>query len=409
MSYSPEELDKIAVLSRLLKWKRSQKFYAKRLGVSEKEIKKLIREAKRLTSNRHKYSGDEAIKKENFVKGTLESVMTLSFEPKSHKELAIVHNVDLRKFAITNYWSKLKPNGRFTSSVFCKRRTSDSYSLEDFTKFLKNYQSNYTPVKSPLLDHKKEIVDLELSISDFHLAKKYISEKSTNVQKRAEKFFEIAKSLVEKAASIYSIDTVVFPISNDFFHTDTYWNTTTKGTPQNVIAEYDEEYEVGFDVLVKTIKLLKSLSQRVVVVLVPGNHDKTKSFYLAHGLSIYFRKDSCIEFMRDSDTLKSVKVGDTFIGYHHGNCRIEQLPLIFAAGAESSRAFGNSKYREVHTGDKHHYMAKEIQGVRIQQMPSLSGIDKWHKDNNFINSVRAALVLIYDKCKGKIAELEERI
>ena len=48
------------------------------------------------------------------------------------------------------------------------------------------------------------------------------------------------------------------------------------------------------------------------------------------------------------------------------------------------------QYREVHTGDKHHYMAKEIKGVRIQQMPSLSGADRWHKDNNFVHSVRAA-------------------
>ena len=54
-------------------------------------------------------------------------------------------------------------------------------------------------------------------------------------------------------------------------------------------------------------------------------------------------------------------------------------------------------------------MAKEVKGVRIQQMPSLSGTDKWHRDNNYVNNIRAALVLLYDKEKGKIGELEERI
>jgi hypothetical protein len=71
--------------------------------------------------------------------------------------------------------------------------------------------------------------------------------------------------------------------------------------------------------------------------------------------------------------------------------------------------FGCAKYREVHTGDKHHYMAKEVKGVRIQQMPSLSGTDRWHQDNNFVHSVRAALALVYDKELGKICEFEERI
>jgi len=54
-------------------------------------------------------------------------------------------------------------------------------------------------------------------------------------------------------------------------------------------------------------------------------------------------------------------------------------------------------------------MAKEVKGVRIQQMPSLSGTDRWHLDNNFVNNVRAGLVLIYHNIYGKIGEFESRI
>jgi len=143
-------------------------------------------------------------------------------------------------------------------------------------------------------------------------------------------------------------------------------------------------------------------------VLVQGNHDRTKSFYLAHALEIYFSKSSKITFDRTHDTTKSVVLGNTFIGYHHGNCKIEDLPLLFATG-KNAADFGNATYREVHTGDKHHYMVKEVKGVRIQQLPSLSGTDRWHKDNNFVHSIRAALALIYDAKKGKIGEIEERI
>jgi hypothetical protein len=107
--------------------------------------------------------------------------------------------------------------------------------------------------------------------------------------------------------------------------------------------------------------------------------------------------------------VKHVVLGNTFIGYHHGNCKIDELPLLFATNKNSASDFGNSQYREVHTGDKHHYMAKEVKGVRIQQMPSLSGTDRWHMDNNFVNSIRAGLALVYHPYFGKVAEFESRI
>lgn len=405
MTKKEVNFDKLAVLSKLLKRKRGKKWVANRMGLTIKEVETL-------TAQYKKYQREEkaeAIKKEDLLKGTLESVKTLTFEPKDHKELALIHNIDLKVFQITNYWSKLQPNGNFTSSVFCKRKTAKDYSIEDFKKFLDKYESKFVPGNPVEHLENKTVVDVELSISDYHLAKKYVDEKGANVKQRADKFFTIAESLVKRTHAFYNINEIVFPISNDFFHTDTYWNTTTNGTAQDVIAEYDEEYEVGFDLLVKTIIFLKKYARKVKVVLVPGNHDKTKGFFLAHGLEVFFREDKSISFLRNKDNDKYVVLGNTFIGYHHGNCKIEQLPLLFATNPNSSVAFGEAKFREVHTGDKHHYMAKEIKGVRIHQMPSLSGADRWHKEKQFVNQVRAALLLMYDKEKGKVGEIEERI
>jgi hypothetical protein len=54
-------------------------------------------------------------------------------------------------------------------------------------------------------------------------------------------------------------------------------------------------------------------------------------------------------------------------------------------------------------------MAKEIKGVRIQQMPSLSGTDRWHYDNNYVNNIRSGLTFVYHPKHGKIAEFESRL
>ena len=392
-------------LEQLMKWKQSKSFYAQKLGISELELKDLLAELKNKEEDIPQY---ERTTKVNNEAGTIESTIILDFEPKNDIELAKLHKINLDKYIITNYWSKLLPNGKFTSSVFSKIKSPKDYTPEDFSKFLQNYTPKHTPKPIADLNSSKETIDIEISLSDYHLAKKVVSG-GNNINLRKETYMMVLEDLLIKVLNNYNIGTIVFPISNDFFHTDNYQNQTTNGTPQDTIVDYASEYEAGFDLLVDAIETLSSVCSEVEVILVQGNHDKTKSFYVAHALDVHFKSNDRVFFDREDSTLKGTTLGNTFIGYHHGNCKIEDLPLLFATHQIHSSEFGNSVYREVHTGDKHHYMAKEVKGVRIQQMPSLSGIDRWHRDNNYVHSIRAGLVLLYDPLRGKIGEFESRI
>jgi hypothetical protein len=394
-------------LQELLTRKKSKKFYAEKLGISEFEVTELLKELR----EKDNYQNAEVRnyteeRKVNVEKGTIESTIISDFDPKDDLELAKLHKINLDKYVITNYWSKMLPSGKFTSSIFSKRKEAKDYSPEDFAKFLENYKpANISVTKIP---NFKDIVNVEISLSDYHLAKRTV-DGDNSVEARVKRYLDVAQSLINKVVSNYHIDTVILPISNDFFHTDNYQHQTTNGTPQDTIMDYSEEYELGFSVLVDTINMLRQYANQVVVVLVQGNHDRTKSFYLAHALNVFFKDAYDVDFIREHSVVKGITLGNTFIGWHHGNCKLEDLPLLFATHPQYSQPFGNAKYREVHTGDKHHYMAKEVKGVRIQQMPSLSGTDRWHLDNNYVHSVRAALALVYDLELGKIAEFESRI
>ena len=401
-------------LEQMLHWKKSKKVYAEKLGVTEEMVDELLKELR----NKERVRDDaevahyidvleELVVKVNNEKGTMESTIETSFEPKDDVELARLHKINLDKYKISNYWTKQKSNGKFTSSVFATLKQAKDYSPEDFAKFLENYVPNKTEVVK--IERKAEfmqVVDIEISIADFHLAKKTLE--GETIKEKKEQYLDVLCDLIDKVRSNFMINKIVFPISNDFFHTDNYQNQTTAGTPQDVLTGYDNEYEEGFDLLVQAINYLQEVCYNVEVILVQGNHDRTKSFYLAHALEVFFSNNAKIKFQREHSVTKSVVLGNTFIGYHHGNCKIDDLPLLFATGKDAFK-FGSCKYREVHTGDKHHYMAKEIKGVRIQQMPSLSGTDRWHADNNFVNSIRAGIVLIYDVLLGKIGEYESRI
>ncbi len=401
----------VSDLIQLLRWKKSKSFYAKKLGVSEKEVEELMKE---IRSQQDAEVGnyisalEDLVVEVNNEKGTIKSTVESTFEPKDDLELAKLHKINLDKYKISNYWTKQKSNGKFTSSVFATLKQPKDYSPEDFAKFLENYVPNKVVVAHNLdiEERDREIVDIEISISDFHLAKKTLE--GEDIETKKEQYIAVLSNLVGNVMRNFKIGKVVFPISNDFFHTDNYQNQTTAGTPQDVLVEYNHEYEEGFDLLVEAISYLAAVCESLEVILVQGNHDRTKSFYLAHALEIYFQSNMRVSFQREHSTTKCVILGNTFIGYHHGNCKLDELPLLFATGKNSSD-FGGAKYREVHTGDKHHYMAKEVKGVRIQQMPSLSGTDRWHADNNYVNNIRAGLVLIYDPIYGKIGEFESRI
>jgi hypothetical protein len=402
-------------LKQMLGWKKSKKVYAEKLGVTESEVDELLKELRNSEINGNDAESgnyisalEEMIVKVNNEKGTLESTIETTFEPKDDLELAKLHKINLDKYKISNYWTKQKSNGKFTSSIFATLKKPEDYTLEDFAKFLENYTPSKVNIQHELDINgtDRDLVDIEISIADFHLAKKTLEGESIETKK--EQYMAVLSDLVGKVMRNFEIDNIVFPISNDFFHTDNYQNQTTAGTPQDVLVGYDNEYEEGFDLLVEAISYLAAVCQNLEVILVQGNHDRTKSFYLAHALEVYFKSNARVHFQREHSTTKSVLLGDTFIGYHHGNCKIDELPLLFATGKDASK-FGNAKYREIHTGDKHHYMAKEIKGVRIQQMPSLSGTDRWHLDNNYVNNIRAGIALIYDPVYGKIGEFESRI
>lgn len=402
-----ENSELLSKLQQLLTHKKSKAYYASKLNITELEVEDLLKELRKEEIIENKWI-EESTKKVNNDKGTLESSIELDFEPKSDEDLYKLHKINKELYKISSYWSKLKSNGKFTSSVFATLKKPQDYTPEDFAKFLSNWQ----PIKSAyswslMPDLKLEDVDIELNIADFHLGKKTFQ--GDTLESKTFDYYKAINDLVSKVRSSYNIKKIVFPIGNDMFHSDNYQNSTTNLTPQDVNSWYNEEYEKGFELLANSISFLSTQAKEVEVILVQGNHDRTKGFFVAHALEVFFQKEKNIKFQRHHSVTKHTIVGNTFIGYHHGNSsKLEDLPLLFATG-EQSKDFGNSKYREVHTGDKHFYLAKEVKGVRIQQVPSLSGTDRWHQDNGYINQIRAAIAFVYHPEKGKIAEFEHRI
>lgn len=346
---------------------------------------------------------------EDIKKGTAEVSGSTKEELTCLEDVIRVGKVDIDKWEVTKY-NQGYLNGRWNFRLTLELKET-KYSEDKIIEFLDNYQSNHVPfTKNQLLTNNKftEKSAVLISLPDFHLDKKTIDNQT--IEDKLDKYNSVLDNLLLRATASNNVEEIVFVIGNDFFHTDNIHNTTTNGTPQDICIEWDKAYEIGFNLMVEAITKCKQFCNMLHVVLIQGNHPRTKEYYLAHGLEMYFKNDNSIHFQRDSDTRKVYTYGTNFIGLHHGNCKNDKLPLVFAT--EFPVQWGNSKYREIILGDKHHnseklfYTQNEVSGIRMRILPSLSGTDRWHNDNLFTGSIQSGVAIVYGEFKGKIGEYE---
>lgn len=383
----------------LLKQKKSKQFYAEKLGITILEVEELLQELK---SN----SEDLTIEtnyKHNTDAGTFQ-VEAYYKAPPTPEEVIKDHKIDLKKFKLSAYYSKQKSKGWQVTALFKNIESVEPKVLD----FLSDYKSNYKPLSKrdillndSYIQHCSAFIDL----TDFHLEKCGLT--GETIEDRISLFHTILDRLLYKAYKSHYLEEIVFVVGSDMLHTDTFFNTTTKGTPQEVLIDSFKSYEIAFDIYCKAVKKLKQFCEKLKVVLVAGNHGRTKEYYLAFSLSKYFETDDNIIFDVSPINRKIHVYGENFLGLHHGNCKIDELPLIFAK--EFRKEWGNCKYHNIIVGDKHFYYEKEIKGVRIKQLPALADSDRWHDDSNYVQNIRAAVCSIYDKEKGKVTEFEERV
>lgn len=391
-------MDKKEEILKLLSWKKGKAYIAEKVGITKEALEELLK--------LYKEKEEGFSESYDLSKGERKINSDWSYAPTT-EEIIKRHNIDTSKWQLLQFWSKESGNGYKVSANF-KQISKKESDLDKFAEYLSIYKSPHIPkeesVRMVELTKPANECSALIDLTDFHLDKKGLL--GETVEERINMFNEILKTLTRRAHISHNLTEIVFVIGSDMLHTDTFFNTTTNGTPQDVIVDGYNAYELAFDLYVNAIKFLENYCDKLKVMLIQGNHGRTREFYLAHSLSKYFEPSQNIEFDISPEPRKIHIYGNTFKGFHHGNCKIDELPLVFAK--QFAPQWGRCKFHEIVVGDKHYYYEKEIKGVRIKQLPALADTDRWHDDNNYVENIRAGICTVYDKVKGKISEFEER-
>jgi hypothetical protein len=179
----------------------------------------------------------------------------------------------------------------------------------------------------------------------------------------------------------------------DYFHYDTPHGQTTKGTPQDRDGRVDKMLEAGSEALFDLIETSAQMGP-TAVVLVPGNHDAVLTVALRQMLSAYFRGDRRVSIEAGKTTRKYLTHGKCLIGLTHGDKAKKRLGELMAA--EVPHLWGQSTYREIHTG--HFHGEAEVQtvaGVVIRTAPALCPPDGWHSLEGYVAKPRGMQAFYY--------------
>jgi hypothetical protein len=219
-------------------------------------------------------------------------------------------------------------------------------------------------------------------------------------------FLTTIDDLISKA-SVYNVDRILFPVGNDLFNADTIDNLTTHGTKQIVDGRWKKAFPMARKLMIIAIEKLAQIAP-VDVIIITGNHDEQKTFYLGDSLECWFHNNKNVSVDNSPKKRKYYDYGNTLIGYTHGKDeKVDRLPMILAN--EAKEQFSKTNYHEWHLGDKHHKKdikftpTEEVDGIIIRFLSSLTALDEWHYSKGYL-SKQAGQGFIYDKKNGWVCQ-----
>jgi hypothetical protein len=310
-------------------------------------------------------------------------------------------NVDESKWAVDHYTIEENTRG-YNFKIYLKKKEFLGQTLPELKKELSQLCS-VSP--APKYKTKQNGLLLEFAPFDLHWGKLAWAEETGEHYDMKQATLALNKSIdyTIQMASKFEISKIVFPFGNDFFQIDNEQNTTTAGTRQDTDSRFKKILREGRKLIINTIEKLKKVAP-VDVIIVSGNHGGISEFMLGDLLEVKYENDKYVNVNNSPTSRKYYTFGKNLIGYTHGD-QEKIVDLVGIMATEKPKEWGNSKHRTWHLGHMHMMQAKEMQGVKIEWLPSLSASDAWHSKKGYVNNTRGVVSSIFDKEMGLVNKI----
>lgn len=410
----------------------SVKDTAKKFGVAESTVRRTLRRYN--ASFTKEITEVKSEDNETVIRGTAETVEELLEKANVDEEIWEVYEVKIKdsqwdvtlKLSNSEYQvyrsekAEKHTNRQFYIEVKLRRK-SDIFDWHKFKKeFIADVKKHSPKVKKYTYPKLKEKFLLEINIFDLHTGKLGWHEEtgrmSYDSKIAAKRFMEGIVGLVEKAKG-YPIERILFPVGNDFFDSDYDYPipVTTRGTPRQTDLRWQQVFREGRKLMIQGIDYLSAIAP-IDVVVIPGNHDFQKSFYLGEVLEVNYANNPNVTVNNSPNPHKYYSYGKNLIGFTHGNTKdIPLTRLLTLMPIAVPKLWADSVFREWHLGDIHHkkvFLLKgedDEGGVNLRYMRSLSGDDAWHNQKGYLGAIKGCEAYIWSYDWGLSANVNYNI
>jgi hypothetical protein len=290
------------------------------------------------------------------------------------------------------------------------RRKLAELSLKQFAQELLEGLKKEAPKPAPVNYPSGREGMLEIAMFDLHNPKLCWGKecgRDSNHEIARKVFWDALEDLLAQSAG-FKPEMILFPVGNDFFHTDVLGRTTTAGTYVDSSIGWKQAFVEGWQLMKEAIERLRLIAP-VHVVIVNGNHDLQSSFHLGEVLTAWFRGTDGVTIDNSPTQRKYVAFHKCLLGLTHGSEeKLSNLPMLMATERPADWAKSNPAAREYHIGHFHHKRslhllpAVDVFGVLVRVIPSLTPLDAWHASKGYC-SKRAAEAFFWHPERGVIA------
>lgn len=406
----PENQSLLQQLEEILHWKKSKKFYADKLGITELEVDELLNALRNQEKSEEDAEvGNYIAELENVIikftedisKGTGEVVANFSEEVKSLDELIEKCHIDTDKWEITKYVQNFWGNGtnpHWQVKAWLGKKSTEQVFQDAFVDFLASYQPVSQEVMSPKFNPERPNGMLVINKQDSHL-NKWDVDGDNDVTSRMAKIMYKVEVIASQAQLSNNLEEITYIIGSDEFNSE-YTNATTKGTPQQNTHTYHTSFEYICNHEVLMITMLLQYAKHVNVVYVAGNHDEFVGWHMVNWLQTYFRNTDRLTIDDSPKYRKYVSYGNTALMFNHGDAiKPAKLAALFPIEYRDQWSFHHNFY--IFTGDKHHEVSHDFNGIKFYQIPAFSNAKSlWDDKNGHTMSKGEVTAFLIDQAEG---------
>ena len=284
------------------------------------------------------------------------------------------------------------------SSKISVRQKIETFDVNWIKSALKNLD-----LDSPFIEHKSYKIKgktLEINLADVHIDRLCCIDETRNeysTEIGIQRLWEVINDIINKV-KFYKIKKIILPFGQDFANIDNIFNTTTKGTPQDIDVKYDVLYKL---LLRNTIQIVYKLFKiaPVKIIYVGGNHDKITSFTMTEAMYWHFLNNDNVEVDSVFNNRKYIMIGKNLLGFAHGSD--ERKNIVYCMQNDAPELWGKAKYREFHLSHFHkEKITDEQNGIIFRWISAICGNDAWTYNSGYVGSQKKAQSFVWDDEHG---------